>query len=95
MSVLLGVVLILAGAFAAFIAWNYHPLIYPTPESESVFLKNYSPQDTIKHFQLNGSSSSDSIPELAPDAITLRERLDLTSILFPGPNYSLHFNKRL
>lgn len=57
MSVVLRVVLVAAVVFAAVMAWNYDRLIYPTPESESVFLKNYSPQETIKRFQLDGASS--------------------------------------
>lgn len=56
MSVLLRVVLVVAVALVAFMAWTHERLIYPTPETESLFLKNYSPEGAIKPFQLDGSS---------------------------------------
>ena len=40
----------------AFTFWKHERLIYPTPESESAFLKNYSPKNAIKPFQSDDSS---------------------------------------
>ena len=46
--------IIIAGA--AFTVWKHERLVYPTPESESAFIKNYSPENAIKPFQADGSS---------------------------------------
>jgi len=55
-SALLVVVLTITTAGGAFTVWKHERLIYPTPERESAFLKNYSPENAIKPFQLDGIS---------------------------------------
>ena len=52
----ISVLLIVAFTVVTFLVFNHERLIYPTPESESTFLRNYSPENTVKSFQLNGSS---------------------------------------
>ncbi|MBZ5665876.1 MAG: hypothetical protein LAO30_14835 [Acidobacteriia bacterium] len=53
LSVLL--LLVVAGAF--WVIWDSSHRLYITPETESAFLKNYTPQHVIERFQCNESSS--------------------------------------
>jgi hypothetical protein len=55
-SVLLIVVVTAIAGIGALMAWDHNRLIYATPDTESAFLKNYSPRDTVKPFQMNESS---------------------------------------
>jgi hypothetical protein len=57
MRALLSVLLLMVGAIAFWVVWDSSHLLYPTPETESTFLKNYTPQGVIQRFQCNESSS--------------------------------------
>jgi hypothetical protein len=37
--------------------WDQLHLLYPTPETESAFLKNYTPKSVIEQFEAHESSS--------------------------------------
>ena len=57
MRVCLSVLLLMVSAGAFWIMWDRSHLLYATPETESAFLKNYTPQHVIERFQCNESSS--------------------------------------
>jgi hypothetical protein len=50
------VLLLAASVFAALQAWDRAHTLYPTPETESAFFKNYSPQQVIEYFDSIDSS---------------------------------------
>lgn len=52
------VLLLAICVFAGLRAWDGLHTLYPTPETESAFLKNYTPKSVIEHFQSNESSSN-------------------------------------
>ena len=45
--------LFLASTVVAVALWNHFRLLYPTPETESLFLKNYTPEPIIDRFREN------------------------------------------
>jgi hypothetical protein len=47
----------LCGSVALAVVWDHLHILYPTPETESAFLKNYTPQRVIERFQCNLPSS--------------------------------------
>jgi len=47
------VLLLMASAIAFWMMWNSPHLLYATPETESAFLKNYTPQHVIQRFRCN------------------------------------------
>lgn len=49
--------LTLCGLVAIPAVWDQLHTLYPTPETESAFFKNYTPQRVIEHFQCNLPSS--------------------------------------
>jgi hypothetical protein len=49
--------LIIFGVVAVPIIWNRLHTLYPTPETESTFLKNYTPKDVIERFEATDASS--------------------------------------
>ena len=51
------VLLLLISGGAIWIIWDSSQLIYATPETESAFLKNYTPQQVLERFQCKDSSS--------------------------------------
>ncbi|MGA9643690.1 MAG: hypothetical protein WBQ72_19990 [Terriglobales bacterium] len=53
---LLFTLLLAVSVFAALRAWNQAHTFYSTPETESAFLKNYSPQHVIEQFRCNEGS---------------------------------------
>jgi hypothetical protein len=58
--VLLGlfvVLLTLGGALAVSVVWDRLHTLYPTSETKSAFLKNYTPQHVIEQFQCRESSA--------------------------------------
>jgi hypothetical protein len=57
MRACLFVLLLMVSAGAFWIMWDSSHLLYATPETESAFLKNYTPQHVIERFQCNESSA--------------------------------------
>lgn len=57
MRACLSVLLLMVSAGAFWMMWESSHLLYATPETESAFLKNYTPQHVIERFQCNESSS--------------------------------------
>lgn len=55
---LLSVPLLLACVAGALALWNYDRLFYPTPETESSFLRNYTPEQVIDRFREPNQSFS-------------------------------------
>jgi hypothetical protein len=55
---LFAVLLTLAGAVAVPVIWNRIHTLYPTSETESAFLKNYTPQHVIEAYQCSTQSSA-------------------------------------
>lgn len=79
MSALLILVLTTVIGVLAFVVWEHGRLIYPNPEIDSEFLKNYSPENTIRRFQMDGSSgfSHDSSAGAGHDHTTRTAGFDL------------------
>jgi hypothetical protein len=50
--------LLVVSAVVAVAWWEDHRLIYPTPETESAFLRNYTPAQTIDRFRENEFSGT-------------------------------------
>lgn len=57
MRACLFVLLLIISAGAFWVIWDSSHRLYVTPETESAFLKNYTPQHVIERFQCNESSS--------------------------------------
>ncbi len=57
MRACLFVLLLMVSAAVFWMMWDSSHLLYATPETESAFLKNYTPQHVIERFQCNESSS--------------------------------------
>ena len=57
MRLCLFVLLLMVSGGAFWIIWDSSHLLYATPETESTFLKNYTPQHVIERFQCNETSS--------------------------------------
>jgi hypothetical protein len=57
MRACLFVLLLMVSAGAFWIMWDSSHQLYATPETESAFLKNYTPQHVIERFQCNEDSS--------------------------------------
>jgi hypothetical protein len=53
----LSIPLLLASTVGAVALWHHSRLLYPTPDTESVFLKNYTPEHTIDRFREKESFS--------------------------------------
>jgi hypothetical protein len=49
--------LIISAAFALPMIWDRISTLYPTPDTESAFLKNYTPKSAIEQFEATDSSS--------------------------------------
>jgi hypothetical protein len=49
--------LIICAAVALSVIWDRVFTLYPTPDTESAFLKNYTPKSVIEHFEATDSSS--------------------------------------
>ncbi len=55
LSVLL---LTICAGVAVLVVWDRLHTLYPTPETESAFLENYTPKSVIEHFESSESSSN-------------------------------------
>jgi hypothetical protein len=54
----LSALLLMVAAGLFWLIWDSSHLLYATPETESAFLKSYTPQPVIERFQCNNESSS-------------------------------------